>query len=224
MVVGVATALCLGTGSVASATSVPLQVTTTTTDGEDPTSATTSSTAPAEEPVEEEEPTPTTQATPTTSSPAVDDDRTDQGRDVDADEEAAASAGSTRANPLLVPGPSDGRVQAAATQADPDADSGTSEPAADTDAEDTDGEDVADEDEAEAKVRTVMLALVGVAVLLTLLTIFYWWYTRPGRTTGPGRGAGDEGRRRRGARGEAPNDEDADDTVGPWQTDSTSTR
>jgi hypothetical protein len=140
-------------------------------------------------------------------------------------------------NPLLVPGPAPEEV---VTQSGGD----------DAEGEDVSTDAVAQDDplngssndDAEDTVRMVMFALIGVAVALGLLTVYYWWRTRPER------GASEPRRRRGGApvvegdasadgpvenephvdgsavrRSQRPGDGDAG-TVGEWQTDSTSTR
>ncbi|QGG95072.1 hypothetical protein [Actinomarinicola tropica] len=137
----------------------------------------------------------------------------------------------TTANPLLVDGPAESAVADGATAqaADPAQDDGAVDGVADDD------EVIEEDDEAEAKVRLVMFALIGVAVLLSGLTAYYWWYTSPGRQSAS-RGArsrpsahrlerdaadGAPARRRRTA---SRSSDDDGGTVDPWPTDSTSTR
>lgn len=84
-------------------------------------------------------------------------------------------------NPLLVPGPT------GEDEEQPAADSGTADVEVEPGADDAGAQDDPDagstNDEAEDTVRTVMLALVAVAVALTALTVYYWWRTRPARRT-----------------------------------------
>lgn len=124
--------------------------------------------------------------------------------------------------PLLVDGPA---------EADPDVASVPDvEPASANDGVADDDEVGEEDDAAEARVRLVMFALIGIAVLLSGLTVVYWWYTKPSRHRRPvsrpsrhrlERAEGPAARRRGGI---GPSVADDDGTVDPWPTDSTSTR
>ncbi|MGY6500567.1 MAG: hypothetical protein ACXIVQ_06755 [Acidimicrobiales bacterium] len=157
-------------------TTEPAPTTTTTTEPAPTTTTTAPPTTTTAPPTTTTAPTPTT----TTSSPST---------------TVPTTTSTTQVNPLLVSGPSTGRRQIAGVESDVAADADGSEE------EDAPGPVVADD--AERRVRLVVAALIGVALLLTALAVYYWWLTRPDRL--------DEG-------------PDEDDTVDPWQTDSTSTR
>lgn len=114
-----------------------------------------------------------------------------------ADDEPTIDDGGTTAadNPLLVDGPpsvavaarqDDGADPAAGDPASADADSGSGVGGTTADGE----AEVSDNDEAEHTIRLVMFALIGVAVLLALLTVYYWWHTRPARRAVASRGRG----------------------------------
>lgn len=137
----------------------------------------------------------------------------------------ASDTASTDENPLIVPGPESGSDDATET----DAVDGDDEAPADADEALDDPSAGSTNDEAEDTIRMVMYALIGVAVALAALTVYYWWRTRPARRPTTPRRRGD------GPSTEAPGDGDApprsgstepgdDSTVAPWQTDSTSTR
>jgi hypothetical protein len=149
-----------------------------------------------------------------------------------------SSGSTTDENPLLVPGPA---PEGVVSQDEGDEAEAEAEDVSTAVAQD-DPNGGSSNDEAEDTVRMVMFALIGVAIALALLTVYYWWRTRPARP-------GSEPRRRRGGAlddqgdsssgspvGEEPNEgnpttrrssrpDDGDaGTVGAWQTDSTSTR
>lgn len=113
-------------------------------------------------------------------------------------------------NPLLVAGPSDGRRQIGSG---PEGAEPVAEAEGDT-ADELQGSEQAPvvTDDAEVKVRRIVWGLIGLAVVLTLLAVYYWWITRPERPAVAEHEAGRTG------------DSDSEGTVDSWLTDSTSTR
>lgn len=151
--------------------------------------------------------------------------------------------GSGEDNPLLVPGPA-AEESTPADEVDADDPTASEEAQVDDDAVDAGSTN----DEAEDTVRLVMLALIGIAIALAALTVYYWWRTRPSRRTAQPRSDRPSGRddsdpsdtpdhadtaaHSDTARATKVSSDSADSvpgsddagTVGAWQTDSTSTR
>lgn len=140
-------------------------------------------TGPPEPEVDDDE---TVAVTTTTSEPAFTGStsttvarRSPDAEDEETDPEEVSRNPTSTVSPLLVPGPTDRSVASETPQQLPEGDAA----AGDAPTELASTEQIADvaseDDSAEAKVRKVMFGLVGVAALLAVLTVYYWWMTRP---------------------------------------------